>query len=170
MPRGRIPDPASREPIGGPEGGSRERPPHSLSAGTATTPRPKFLLRSRRAVCFRVSRLPAQGSEGAAERPSSRLDPCLGANLSARRRLDRFRPIERQRRQDRPCHRCGRARSASRDPAPRHLHWVLVGSSRHGGASEHHARHAGSDLGQSLTLHVPTIRPTGLIDVGTQTK
>ena len=94
-------------------------------------------------------------SEGAAERPRSRLDPCLGTHLFARRRLDRFRPIERQRRQDRPCHRCGRARSASRDPAPRHLHRVLVGSSRHGGASDHHARHAGGDLGQSRRSPYP---------------
>jgi transglutaminase-like putative cysteine protease len=76
------------------------------------------------------------------------------------------RPHDRQRRQDRPCHRCGRARSAPRDPAPRHLHRVLVGPSRHGGASECHVRYARGDLGHSSPLHVATIPPIGLIDVG----
>jgi hypothetical protein len=75
--------------------------------------------RFRRAVCFWVSRRPARRFERTHERLSSRVDPCLGANLFAGHRLDRFRSHERQRRQRRPCHRCGRARSAPCDPAPR---------------------------------------------------
>jgi hypothetical protein len=68
----------------------------------------------------------------------------------------------RQRRQDRPCHRCGRARSAPRDPPPRHLHRVPIGPSRHGGASECHVRYARGNLGHSSTLRVATVPPTGL--------
>jgi len=47
------------------------------------------------AVCIWVSRCPARLSRGAGERLGARLDPCLGANLSAGHRLDRFRPHER---------------------------------------------------------------------------
>ena len=50
------------------------------------------LARPRRAVCIWVSRCPARLSRGAGERLGARLDPCLGANLSAGHGLDRFRP------------------------------------------------------------------------------
>jgi hypothetical protein len=116
------------------------------------------------------SRWRRSGSGAADERLSSRIDPCLGANLFAGHRLDRFRPHERQRRQDRPCHRCGCPQSTRRDPAPRHLLRVPVGPSPHGGASERHARSAGGDLDHAPTLHAHTIRLTGLIDVGTRTR
>ena len=95
------------------------------------------LARSRRAVCLGLSRGSARRSGGTDERLGARVDPRLGANLSAGRGLDRFRPDERQRRQDRSGHRCGRARSDHGDPAPRHLHRVPR-TTRHGGASERH--------------------------------
>jgi hypothetical protein len=66
------------------------------------------LPRFRGAVCVGVPRRPARRSKGARKRLSSRVDPCLGANLFAGHRLDRFRFHERQYRQDWPCHRCGR--------------------------------------------------------------
>ena len=82
------------------------------------------LARSRRAVRVGYLALPLDDPEEPVSGLGARVDPCLGANLSAGRRLDRFRSDQRQRRQDRPCHRRGGARSAPRDPAPRHLHRV----------------------------------------------
>ena len=78
-------------------------------------------VRFRRAVCVRISRCSVRRAGGAREWLNWWVDPCLGANLFAGHRLDRFRPHARQRRHDRSCHRCGRARSSSCDPAPRHL-------------------------------------------------
>jgi Bacterial transglutaminase-like N-terminal region len=105
----------SRLPL--PAAGSEGNPAAGGDAPTRPWQLPRFrhaddrggaLARFRRAVCIRISRRSARRSEGTHERLSSRVDPCLGANLFARARLDRFRPHERQRRQDRPCHRCGR--------------------------------------------------------------
>ena len=62
-----------------------------------------------------------------------RLDPCLGAGLSAERRLDRVRSHQRHRRHPRPGPRRGGARSAPGDPAARHLSRFGRRLCRHGG-------------------------------------
>ena len=62
-----------------------------------------------------------------------RLDPCLGAGLSAERRLDRVRSDQRHRRHPRSDPRRGGARSAPGDPAARHLSRSGRRVSRHGG-------------------------------------
>ena len=62
-----------------------------------------------------------------------RLDPCLGAGLSAERRLDRVRSDQRHRRHPRPDPRRGGARSAPGDPAARHLSRLGRRLCRHGG-------------------------------------
>ena len=87
---------------------------------------------------------PQEATSGSARGSNSR----LGANLLARRWLDRFRSDQRQRRQHRPGHRCDRARSSPRDLASRHLFWISVGPPRHGDASARHVRYSGGDLGR----------------------
>ena len=62
-----------------------------------------------------------------------RLDPRLGAGLSAERRLDRVRSDQRHRRHPRPRSRRGGARSAPGDPAARHLSRFGRRVRRHGG-------------------------------------
>ena len=61
-----------------------------------------------------------------------RLDPCLGAGLSAERRLDRVRSDQRHRRHPRSRPRRGGARSAPGDPAARHLSRLGRRVRRHG--------------------------------------
>ena len=109
--------------------------------------------------------VPLDRSAGADGRLSSRVDACLGANLSARRRLDGFRSHQRQRRQHRSCHCCGRARSSPRNPASRHLYRISVRPTRHGGASESYARHSERDPGRPATVHASSSWPNAVIDV-----
>ena len=124
----------------------------------------------RRTVRLGVSRSPPPRPAGTDERPGARVNSRVGANLLARRWLDRFRSNQRQRRQHRPGHRCDRARSSPRDPASRHLFWISVGSPRNGGASEHHVRYSGGDLSRPPTGRTSTIWPIGVIDIERDTE
>ena len=65
-----------------------------------------------------------------------RLDPCLGAGLSAERGLDRVRSDQRHRRHPRSHPRRGGARSAPGDPAARHLSRLARCLRRHGGSHQ----------------------------------
>ena len=65
-----------------------------------------------------------------------RLDACLGAGLSAERRVDRVRSDQRHRRQPRSDSGGGGARSASGDPAARQLSRFARRLRRHGGSHQ----------------------------------
>ena len=105
----------------------------------------------------------ARDGDGPADAPSGG-DPCLGADLRARRRLDRLRPDARQRRKWRS--RDGRrgAKSAPRHASPRHFRRILVGPSRHGGPSQRYLRFAESDLGGLRAHFADGSQPAGLTE------
>ena len=100
--------------------------------------------RHRRALRVRIS---VRARRSRARLCRRRLDPRLGAGLSAERGLDRVRSDQRHRRHPRPRARRGGARSAPGDPAARHLSRSGRRLRRHG---RQHQRRCGGAQGAEV--------------------